>query len=277
MDDKKPCSKCGGTGRIEIDDLTVRQCLCAFARAMKEHLGAEIALAKSLQTSPLFVAGDPEPSVDRTKDNLFLKGYWQDLLPHFKSALVGKGLFFSFTVVKDEKLKTVYVGDESYKARSKNKRDDIQTHNSLGDIVGPEIDLAIIRLGFLGHPNRAMPGIIKETIMLRDAPSKATWLIEDPDQGYFGPGHLSYSEELAEYIDAHFEVVDLTNKSRTPLPPERVVSVVEDVGMDAPLPVARVHVERSRFESRNDDLLGALSGGKNRKPKKRGSSGGPLG
>ncbi len=281
MSDEKPlCLKCGGTGKIQVDDLTVTQCICAFARAMKEHLGSEIALAPNIRDSLLFIAARPEPKVDRTKDNLFLKGYWVDLLPHIKAALVGRGLFFRFKVVTDEKLKTVWLGNESYTSRAKGKRDEIETNNSLTDLVGPDIDLVIVRLCTLGHPNRAMPGIIKETIMLRDTSTKATWLVEDPDKGYFGPGSFSYSEELAEYVDRHFEVVDITDKKRTPIR-EPVETVIEDVSVDAPMPVRKSYAEKSRFETKIEDGFGALGGGGGYKKapwkSKKGSGGGPLG
>ncbi len=282
-DEKKPCLRCGGTGKIQVDEFTIKQCICIFARAMKEHLGAEIALAPYLSPSPLFVAGDPDPAVDRTKDNLFLKGYWADLLPHFKASLVGKGLFFQFKIVTDAFLKTVYVGDDSYKARAKSKRDEMKTHNSLIDIVGPDNDLVILRLGFLGYKNIAMPGILKEALMLRAAASKATWLVEDPDQGYFGPGHLAYSEDVAEDIERRFTVVDITNKKRTPATAERIVTTTEDVGMDAPPPVQKIYVERSRFESKSSDSGALGDGGEPRRPKPNwkkkqgGSGGGPLG
>ena len=256
---------------------------------MKEHLGTEIALAPSLSApSPLFVAGDPEPKVDRTKENLFLKGFWPDLLPHLKAALVGKGLFFQFKIVTDERLRTVYVGDDSYKARAKSKRDDIETHNSLSDLVGSDNHLVIIRLGFLGYKNVAMPGILREALMLRESLSKATWLVEDPDQGYFGPGHLAFSEEVEEAIGRNFTVVDFTNKKRSPIVREVITSVPEDVGMDAPLPpppAPKVYVEKSRFEVTPDmGAFGDNEGGSGKwKPKsnwkKRGGSGGggPLG
>jgi len=295
-DEKKVCSKCGGTGRIEVDDLTVRQCICAFARAMKEHLGAEIALAPSITSSPLFEMGgvDKDPKTDLTSKNLFLKGAWEDLLPHLKCALVGKGLFFSFKVLTDERLKIVYVGDESYKARSKSKRDESPTFNSLTDILGPDVDLVILRIGKLGYPNKAMPGILKEALMLREAASKATWINETPDS-FFGPGHFSYDENVAEYIEKRFAIMDLTNKNRTKEAPQGcyIPSEPVDVDMNSP-PQAQIVTEKAwesapkpRFESRpssanSDGALGDGGGGykPKYKPKKygdNGGGGGPLG
>ncbi len=286
-EEKKPCPLCNGVGRIEVDDLTVKQCICAFARAMKEHLGPEIALARSLASSPLFVAGDPKPKIDRTGDDLFLKGYWVDLLSHFKSALAGKGLFFSFKIVTDERLRTVYLGGEKYSAHPKNKRDEMATNNSLSDLVGPDIDLVIIRLGFLGYKNVAMPGILKEALMLRAAATKPTWIVEDPSQGYFGPGHLAYSEDLAEDIDRRFKVIELTNKKRS-IPEPEPESAEEDVDLDAPIPVKEIIVAKPRFVALPPPEIdtGALGDGEGpkkykstwKKSRNGGSSGGgPLG
>lgn len=209
----KICPRCKGTGTLPTaDDMTVQQCICAYSRALKLHLGAEIATAPVLR-SPLLQLGPPgePPKVDRTSENLFLKGYWPDLLSHLKWALGCKGPLFRFRVVTDEKLKVVYLGAESYGARAKGRRDEVTTFNSLSDLVGPDIDLLILRLGFLGYKNQAMAGILKEALMIREFACKPTWIVEVPTSP-FGPGHFSYSEEVGDYIAAGFQIVDLTRK-----------------------------------------------------------------
>lgn len=211
MAEPKVCPRCQGKGTLPTDDdMTVRQCICAYSRTLKAHLGSEIALAPLIQ-SPLYQPGAPgePPKVDRTTENLFLKGFWSDLLSHLKWGLGCKGPFFRFRVVTDERLKVVYLGAESYAARAKGRRDEVQTYNSLADLVGPDVDLLILRLGFLGHKNVAMAGILKEALMIREAACKPTWLVEVPTSP-FGPGHYSYSDEVGDYILNTFEVVDLT-------------------------------------------------------------------
>src|SRR5690606_6881956 len=111
--------------------------------------------------SPLLSLG--EEKVDRTGDNLVLVGCkWVNLLPHLKWALGVKGIGFRYRIVTDLDIKTVFVGSESYAQRSRSRRDDMATYNSLGDFVGSDYQLAIIRLGFLGHKNIAGAGSLKE-------------------------------------------------------------------------------------------------------------------
>lgn len=237
---------------VEGDDQTVQQCICSYSRALKAHLGPEIAVAPLIRESPLFQAGPPgEPArKDRTQENLFLKGYWRDLLSHFKWALGCKGPMFRFRMVTDEKLKVVWLGAESYATRAKTKRDDVVTFNSLADLVGPEIDLVILRLGFLGYKNVAMPGVLKEALMIREFACKPTWIVEVPTSIY-QPGHFSYSEDVDDYIKEHFEIVNLTRHESArsdevqhgvagaPIPEDEDGSV--GLGADSPPPAAMRH------------------------------------
>jgi hypothetical protein len=275
------CDQCNHTGFLPVpgDDSRVQQCICSYARALKAHLGPEIAAAPIILKSPLYVAGGKgEPAkIDRTQDNLFIKVYWSDLLPHLKWALTCKGPMFRYRIVTDERLKTVYLGSEDYRARAKSKRDDITTFNSVGDLIGPEYDMVIVRLGFLGYKNVAMPGILKEALMLRESALKPTWLIEEPASIY-GFGHFSYSEDTAAYIDRLFEVINLVDEKRTPEAP-RGVEPVEDVTMedDEPRPQI-VQPPQPRFTSpKIDPVEFAVPEGSGRKSgwKKKGG-GGPV-
>lgn len=299
MPEEKPvCARCNGKGflPVEGDDFTVQQCICAYSRALRAHLGVEIATAPLITKSPLFVAGDAgePPKIDRTKENLFIKGYWRDLLSHFKWALGCKGPLFPFRLLTDEKLKVVWLGQESYAARAKSRRDEVVTYNSLADLVGPDIDLVIIRLGFLGHKNIAMPGILKEAMMIREFACKPTWIVEVPTSLY-GPGHFSYSEEVADYIAEKFEVVDLVRKesARSDEVPHGIeisplaIALDADDGDDVtigslqPTPASMRHMPKPRFErptiDTDTDLPGeGVSARKKQYGKKKPSSGGPV-
>lgn len=209
--EEAPCTTCNGQGVIEIDDLTSALCHCTRTRLMRAHLGPEIASAKKRKDTPLYERGptpsDP-PIIDRTRENLFIKGHWPDLIAHFRYALICKGLMFRFQVITDERIKTVYVGADSFEKRAREERDQIKkTYNSLQDIVC-EHDLTIIRLGFLGHKNRSMPGALKEALMLREVQRKPTWIIEDP-KNPFDLNHKAYSDEVAEYINSNYAIMDL--------------------------------------------------------------------
>jgi hypothetical protein len=294
-DEKKICPTCGGAGYLYDEATDTREpCNCKLAEYMLKHLGAEIARATTIFSSPLFEfganPGDP-PKLDRTKENLHIKAPWVDLLSHLKLCLWTKGMFFAFRIVTDEKIKTVFVGAESYSQRAKSKRDDMVTYNSLADLVGPEFPFVIIRLGFLGHKNAAAPGALKEALMLRDAAQKPTWLIEEPSSP-FGPGNFTYSDDLAEYIDRNYKTVSLSRADDRRVYEPRgfhgaveVVGGVEDVDASAPLttgtrPVRGRPVERPTSAIAVDEELAAFEGkpkwNKGGKSSYKKGGGGPL-
>lgn len=197
-----PCAKCGGSGHILVDDLHVRQCLCSFVKDMKAHMGLEIAAAPVLDVSPLLVLGGD----DLTEECLFIKSTWWDLLPHLKWVLFHKGLRFRYRITTDEKLVTIFLGKEAYNARARGKRDETETFNSLADLIGEDFNLVIVRLGYLGYPNKAAPGVLKEALMLRETMGRPTWLIESPDS-IWGEGHRSYNQEVGDYVLERFREV----------------------------------------------------------------------
>ena len=249
------CAKCAYTGIIHVegDDTRVQQCICSYAKTLKAYLGPEIAAAPTITRSPFYVLGGKgePPKADRTTDSLFIKTYWSDLLPHLKWGLACKGPLFRYRIVTDEKLKTVYVGNESYRTRSREVRDEVTTFNGLGDLVGPEIDLVIIRLGFLGYKNVAMPGVLKEALMIRESASKPTWIVEVPSSP-FGAGHFSYNEDVANYVERLFEVINLVKARSDEDSPHgfEVSEPIDDVGLGAhtpdPMPVPAVR-PKERF------------------------------
>ncbi len=288
MTEQKGCSKCNYTGftHVDGDEGRVTQCICSYAKTLKAYLGPEIASAPTMTRSPLYeLAGKGlPPKVDRTGDNLFIKSYWSDLLPHLKWTLACKGPMFRYRIVTDEKLKTVYLGNESYKTRSRDTRDDVVTYNSIGDLVGPEIDLVILRLGFLGYKNVAMPGVLKEALMLREAADKPTWLVEVPSSP-FGYGHFSYNEDVGGYIHRLFEVINLVIEQR---PTDALhgfdgTEDDEDVGMGvrtpSPEPAPRpTHAPASQFTAPAVEM-GAIFGDDAPRFKKGGKKrggGGPV-
>jgi hypothetical protein len=281
---EQACDRCGGSGKIYVDDLHVKQCICFYRKALAAHLTAQfqsaIKTAKPVYDSPLYrepPSGEVVPAVDRTGDNLFLKGWWADLLGHFLWALGSKGPTFPFVVTTDERLRTVYVGSESYVARSRKTREDADSYNSLHDLIGPQHKLVILRLGFLGWTNRAAPGILLEALRIREVSGLATWVVEEPCSE-FVPGHLSYSPEMAEYLGRNFAEVDLREQraSRESTTQSDLSLGADTPDIDRPLPtrVARADSPPSRGSVEDSVLSGAprkRQGGF----KKRGS--GPLG
>ena len=210
VDSTPLCKTCGGAGKTLVEgcDNDWKQCVCAFTRSLRTKLGPEISTAKLVTETPLL-----KGSVDLTKENVLLKADWTLLTGHLKFVLMQKnyehGLHFYCNILTDERLKTVWVGDEAYKAKSRKKRDGVESHNTLADIVGPNYDLVLIRLGFLGYPNRAMPGILKEALMIRQGAAKPTWLVEDPEFPPFTQGHHAWNQEVGRYVVERFKEVSL--------------------------------------------------------------------
>lgn len=225
MSEENPCKVCDGSGKLIIDAFTHKTCVCLYNRKMRTHLGSEIATATPVKNSPLFqeVEGLHGQMVlkDLTKKSLFIKSWWDELRGHLKWALYCKGPTFFFQVVTDERIRSVFVGNEQYSHRSRKVRDDVEANNSLRDLVGETYNLVIIRLGFLGYKNQAMAGALLEALRIRESLVLPTWIIEEP-RSIFAPGHLSYGEELADYIHHNFPTLDLVEDKSRKEPPRGV-------------------------------------------------------
>lgn len=282
------CKECKGLGYTlgGPDGTTQKECRNVYYRRLGSRLGVEIATAAVLTESPLYVPS-PEPgappTTDLTKKNLYLKGWWSDLTSHFKWTFICKfgdvGLeAFRFHIVTDERLVSVWLSKEAYTSKARKKREEIVTFNNLAELIGDTYTLVIIRLGFMGHKNVALPGVLKEALMVRQAAAIPTWIVEEPESP-FAPGHFAYSPEVMDYITQRFEVLDL-KKDR----PERSIylrgvegakpRVESDTGMgvdevdDSSL---RRTVAMPLESFAVDPLLGGgYSGKKKYTPKKRG-------
>src|SRR5512137_1002667 len=133
--------RCDGSGWLVQDSLNAVLCLCGKVRMTRQRLGDDIwveGAKEKIAETPLYKpggVGNP-PEIDRTGSNLHLKGSYYGLRAHLRRALGGKmfdtDCAFRLNIVTDERLKTVFVGAESYENRSKKERDFIKTHNSMG-------------------------------------------------------------------------------------------------------------------------------------------------
>ena len=278
-------NRCDGSGWFVPNSLNAVPCLCLKVRMARQKLGDGIWIEGGkveVTETPLYKpggVGNP-PEIDRTTEDLFLRASYYTLRAHLRRALGGKMLdtdcLFRVTIVTDERLKNVFVGNESYAARSRKDRDYLQTMNSMGDLIGIESDLVVILLGYLGHTNKAAPGLLKEALMLRAGLSKPTWVAENTDI-LFQPDYPAYSPEVVYYMDQRFETVELEGFEPAPQP---VTTDPEDVGLDDPPPPParprRAPEPREEPASTKDDMgafgnsksddMGAFGGGK----KKRG-------
>jgi hypothetical protein len=172
---------------------------------LRQKLGPEISSSTHVSKSPLFQMqkGCP-PTVDLTNKDVFIDCPWPNLLPHLKWVLGCKGLNFSFRIVTDQQIKNVYVGNEQYKNKPKGSRDSEEVFNSLTDLMEGH-DLVILRLGFIGYPNKAAAGALLEALMISEAAGSTVWVVHDENRPWFH----SRDAEVEEYIRARFEEVEV--------------------------------------------------------------------
>lgn len=242
-----PYGRCDGTGWVVRDSFNAEMCLCLKRKQVKAALGQEIwdyGSRVRVDTSPLYKpggVGNP-PEIDRTGENLFVRGSYETLLAHLRRGLGGKLLDtecgFRLCIVTDERLKNVFVGNEAYDKRSRKDRDYYDTRNSLGDLIGSEHDLVVILLGYLGHTNKAAPGLLKESLLLRAGLGKPTWVCENTDIPFRGeymdsPAYPAWGLDVMNYMEQRFETIDL---GVAPAPVQEALEP-EDINLDeAPAP-----------------------------------------
>lgn len=263
------CEKCNGAGRVQVNETTVRMCICAYAKDMRKHLGAEIADVAAPEDSPLFVPEPESERVDLTTENLHLQGYWSVILSHLKWALTFKGLGFKFKVVTDQQILDVWLGKDAYTTKTRATREDEVSYNTLADLLGRKYDLAIVHLGFLTSNNRAMPSVLQEALMVREAAYLPTWVVEET-QKPFMQGHRAWSPAVAQYLQEKYQRVALAGGTAP------VVSQPDDDASfdDTPAPVPYTPpINRQVFVNRHpivtpdylEDLGIAGGGGKKKK------------
>lgn len=215
--------------------MRAKPCICLDRKLVREYLGNDdIFLAKHVK-STLYqphTDADGQEAGDRTVDDLFLKGRWDLACRHLRWVLVLKHRFhpdFKYKLIDDRRLVDVYVGGEAYKSKTVGSRDDHEINNNLSDLVSAP-DLLLIRLGMLTTNNKAAAGTVLQALTIRSAIGKPVWLLE-ADRA-FGNGHRSYSYELGDYIEDHFDVVDLREDLSAPLFSVQAPSLdVESVAM----------------------------------------------
>lgn len=263
------CTKCGGLGKIRKDDLTSIRCPCNVRIQINTILGPDFMSVPPIEGA-LYQNGPKwgEPTLDRTQENLFILGRWTTVLGHLRWALSCKlretDLRFRHLVITDEKIKNVYVGNEHFRSKTREEGERETSYNGLSDIMC-EHDLVILRLGFLGHRNRAAGGGIWEALMLREVDRKPTWIVDNFDRPY-NSDNLSFNPETASYIDRHFKVVDFREEDKQAPPP--IPSALPPAASEEE-EMARPSVEDEGDFILNDPVVMGSGAPKRFKPKKR--------
>lgn len=212
------CEKCNNTGTIVVvvgTETRGQSCECLQRVRLFEYLGDQLYAAPEWRYSALY-----NEQADRTKDSLFLRGKGPLARAHIRWVLRHKFQHtngkFRYLIATDERLKNVFVGDESYSQMNPEDRGSRRTYNNLASVVQPP-DLLIIELGRLRGRHGGGPKAFLNAIAGRGA-AKPTWVIEG--DVLFTVGHTAYSEEAADHLREHFEEVPLGGASAaTPNPP----------------------------------------------------------
>ena len=211
MTKEKTCPLCKGKQWLyECKDEVVvpKRCKCLEKKLFQEYIGnSDVYNAKWVKKSPLYAPSENDP-VDRTTDDLFLKGTWEIVCRHLRWVLSGKYLYspeFAFKIMDDDRLLNVWLGKERYDLRPSGVRNVIETNNCLSDLLS-DPDLVILYLGAVKR-NRAMPDVLYEALTIRRRRRKATWIIAGDDG--FSHDSATYSEKVNSYIGENFDIIDL--------------------------------------------------------------------
>lgn len=202
-----PIEGCDLQGHIPVgeEDGTNRPCPNILLKRIAKRIDPEFGHVTGTRT-PLLLLNPQggEPVADYTCQNIVITCPWRGLLPHLKYVLSSKlattNLNFRWLITTDERIRSVFVGSESYKARKHLEGEDSgNTVENVSDLVG-SYDLVIIRLGYLGYRNQAAAGALKEALLHRDSIHRFTWIVEDPDR----PWKHSRGPVVEQYIKDNF-------------------------------------------------------------------------
>lgn len=191
------CDPCNGQGWCMVKDVPF-ECMCGHLKRVAAGMLPYIKLANVEKEHVRL------PMIRRPRDNLFIEGHWNDMCAVVK-ILMMTGTNGHVKIVDENELRDVYVGSFSKASKSADFTGVI--YNSISDFVGPP-DLLIVRLNTLTNKNKAVPGVLLESVKTRYDYGKPTWLLSDHGRP-FNPHSLSYSDEAGVLIATAFEKVIL--------------------------------------------------------------------
>jgi hypothetical protein len=200
--------------------------LFRMAATIRGRMTPEMLKITHVTESPLYVPrkkGETEPSVNRSCDNLYIKGITRrGLLAHLKLIVICQPL--SYHLIDDAFLLEVYLGKQQYTNRPKELRETLRTYNSINDLIGSEFDLVIITVGIQSYKNVSSPSQLLEALKRRrDVYDRATWILEPPGSNW----HLSRDSDVDQYLKDHFEMIEL--ESELCDPEEEALIEFEDI------------------------------------------------
>jgi len=189
------CSPCNGQGWCMVEEVPF-ECMCGHLKRVASGMLPYIRLANVEREHVRL------PLIGRARDNLYVNGHWNDMCAVVK-ILMMTGTNGHIKIVDENELRDVYVGSFSKAAKSADFTGVV--YNSISEFVGPP-DLLVVRLNTLTNKNKAVPGVLLESVKTRYDYGKPTWLLSDPERP-FDHTSLSYSEEAGILIASAFEKV----------------------------------------------------------------------
>lgn len=188
------CPKCDGDGHIILDALTTQRCGCLLRRLFSQKMGYVIWNSKIALKSKL---------VSKLEENLLLIYDDVDINPHLKLAFIHLGLDSNWLYIDDSNVLQAWLGKPNL-ARAEN----------LYDII--EKPFLLLRLGTVGYPNKALPGVICELLIGRVLSGRPTWVVSPREMR--PETCREYSDELMSLLNQHFELIRAgTTKTRDSL------------------------------------------------------------
>lgn len=189
------CQICEGSGYINVPHKidTRMMCRCTLEALYRRKLGREIFDAAPLSSS------EYTSLVDK---NVFITSTRRDFLPHLRYAAIDQGLNYFLRVTNDSQMLDAWLSKERAHSQKEGTTQAVD-FTSLRDLV-EDPQLLVIFLGIVSYGNRALPGILLETIRIRIFEGRPTWIV-NPHVHPFNAGHFCYSPDVEEQIALSFE------------------------------------------------------------------------
>lgn len=179
------CPHCEGSGHIFVDSLTARRCSCLLRDLYARKMGFMIWNAATIQKSPL---------TNKLRDNVLVVADDEDMNPHLKLSFVHMGLNANWVYIDDSNVLQAWLGANN-SAQAEN----------LQDLIS--YPFLVLRLGTVGYPNKALPGVICELLMGRVLAGRPSWVVTPRELR--AETCREYSDELMYLLGRYFERVKL--------------------------------------------------------------------